>query len=115
MACACGRRAKCDGGHVLVRIDASRTTEAIVRYQTKTQFVDALKIVRVAGSLKTDDLMLTLDDGSTRKANAFMANVHPPVVGDYFVIREDGRQFWTSDFILHRRYQRRRDLDPRQS
>lgn len=75
-----------------------------MKYQANPVIADAFVIVKVEGHIIPSGLKLTLDDGSIKTATEPMCSRYTPVVGDYWVVQEDGYVYLNPKDVFERTY-----------
>jgi hypothetical protein len=75
-----------------------------MKYAAKPVIVDAFRIVSVGQRDSAGNLDVTLDDGREMRADAAMLARMQPLVGDYWVIQEDGYMYLNPAAVFERKY-----------
>ena len=76
----------------------------MAKYQANPVIVDAYKIVKVGAKLPDIGIQCVLDDGRLVMADEGMIARMTPVIGDYWVVQEDGYTYLNPKDVFERKY-----------
>lgn len=75
-----------------------------MRYYANPVEVTAHQIISVEGDGDSENLLLSLDNGTGVTATRDMVSRHRPIPGDYWVIQEDGYLYINPKMVFERKY-----------
>ncbi len=75
-----------------------------MKYQANPVVVDAFKITAIVAATEESPMILHLENGRLVSPNAGMTARMTPIVGDYWVIQEDGYVYLNPKDVFERKY-----------